>query len=42
MIFAKPRTEVKGVLNSWLTVDKKALLASLASSALALASLASS
>jgi len=35
MIFAKPSTEVSGVRSSWLTVERKALLAASASSAAA-------
>ncbi len=38
MIFAKPKTEVSGVLNSWLTVERNALFAWLALSAIWLAS----
>ncbi len=34
MIFAKPSTDVSGVRSSWLTVDRKALLAASASSAI--------
>ena len=34
MIFAKPSTEVSGVRSSWLTVERNALLAASASSAM--------
>ena len=42
MILAKPSTEVSGVRSSWLTVERNALLAASASSAMARACCASS